>query len=84
MTTTMTLDQVRDLVNQLPLRDQARIATEIAQRIEHALEPEPAPTAPRGSPQAILDAVKRAGPWEGDDLEELLELVYATRSQVAF
>lgn len=84
MTTTMTLDQVRNLVNQLSIRDRAQLVAELTPQIAAALDREPEAIAPpHGSPQAILKAMQHAGGWEGDDREELLELVYATRSQIA-
>jgi hypothetical protein len=83
MTTTITLDQVRDLANQLTIRDRAQLVTELTPQIAAALDREQEAVAPPcGSPQAILEAMRQAGGWEGDDREKLLELVSATRSQI--
>lgn len=37
---------------------------------------------PPSTGKSILETLERIGKWEGDDLEECLELVRATRSQV--
>jgi len=42
---------------------------------------EPASDAPRSSARALL---KYAGTWVGDDVDELLKVVQATRSNAAF
>src|SRR2546423_708372 len=81
--TTPTLDQVLTLATQLSIRDQARLVAQltphIAQALDQGVEP---PPAPRSSLQAILHALQRADPWVGDDLDDRLAAVYATRSQV--
>lgn len=40
------------------------------------------PTPPHLRQSTVGDLLKFAGTWEGDDLEECLEAVYASRSRV--
>ena len=80
---TPTLDQVLILANQLSIRDQARLVAQLTPQIAQALDrPADLSPAPQSSSQAILQALQLAGPWEGDDLDDRLSTVYATRSQV--
>jgi hypothetical protein len=47
--------------------------------------PEPASALrPAHGPSTAKSILQYAGTWEGDDLEECLELVYATRSKAKF
>jgi hypothetical protein len=39
---------------------------------------------PQDRPSTAASLLKYAGTWEGDDLEECLRLVYATRSKAKF
>ena len=46
--------------------------------------PKPPVFRPAHGPSTARSLLKYAGTWEGDDLEECLELVYATRSKARF
>ncbi len=39
---------------------------------------------PANGPSTAESLVKYVGTWEGDDIEECLDLVYATRSKTRF
>lgn len=41
-------------------------------------------TAPYSTARSILDNLDKIGTWEGDDFEECLQMVYASRSKVNF
>ncbi len=85
MTTTdspVTLDQALVLIEQLSIGDQAQLVATLAPRIAQALESTKTATASPSSARALLDMLVRIGTWAGDDLEERLADVYATRSPV--
>jgi hypothetical protein len=75
-----TLDNARELARQLNTPEKAQLMSELAQDLVLA-EADTIHAQP-GDPRALLAAVQQVGPWEGDDLEEVRELAYATRSQV--
>lgn len=56
---------------------------DLERRVEH-LEAEAPRTPKAGEPGTMGALLKHAGTWVGDDLEELLELAYATRSKARF
>jgi len=85
MTTTdspVTLDQALVLIEQLSISDQAQLVATLAPRIAQALETTKMATASPSSARALLDRLPQIGMWAGDDLEEQLSDVYATRSPV--
>ena len=87
MTTTdppVTLDQALALVERLSIRDQAQLVAALAPRIAKSLEGATVATAPLSSARALIEALPQIGTWAGDDLEERLADVYATRSPVTF
>ena len=48
------------------------------------IPPKPPVFRPANGPSTARSLLRYAGTWEGDDLEECLELVYATRSKARF
>lgn len=85
MTTTdspVTLDQALVLIEQLSIGEQAQLVATLAPRIAQALEIPKKVTASPSSVRALLDMLPQIGRWAGDDLEERLADVYATRSPV--
>lgn len=45
---------------------------------------QPKPELVNSTGLSLLEHLKTIGQWEGDDLQECLELVYATRSKAKF
>jgi hypothetical protein len=45
---------------------------------------EPTHTSVNSTGNSIIEHLKTIGKWEGDDLQECLQLVYATRGKVKF
>jgi len=85
MTTTdspMTLDQALVLVERLSIGDQAQLVAALAPRIAKALASTTSTTASPSSARALMEMLPQVGIWAGDDLEERLADVYATRSPV--
>jgi hypothetical protein len=60
----------------------ADAANDNPQPDEKSQNPTDAPTPSHLRQSTVGDLLKFAGTWEGDDLEECLEAVYASRSQV--
>ena len=65
-------------------------ATELAGRrvrvivLPDKLEPSPPEAPPPFRPSSGRSLLRHAGTWSGDDIEECLQLVYDTRSQIEF
>lgn len=76
-----TLDAVVTLAQQLRAADQLRLIARLAPALANSLPDESVDAEP-GNAQALLAALDQIGAWEGDDLDDLRNLVYATRSQV--
>lgn len=91
---TPTLEQVLSLTRKLPPRERTRLIALIAQDL--TAEPLPIPTVGDqldddrrsrdatllGGPGTAATLLAYAGAWEGDDLDERLAQVYATRQPV--
>lgn len=83
----MTLKEI--LLQELETADDAVIAETIEWvRSRKASKQHQTPELPSGTPilrgAKLGDLLKFAGTWVGDDLEDCLETVYATRSQATF
>lgn len=65
-------------------------ATELAGRrvrvivLSDKLEPSPPNAPPPFRPSSGRSLLRHAGTWSGDDIEECLQLVYDTRSEIEF
>lgn len=70
-----TLDDVRVLARQLTTREQAQLISDLAQHSADERDQSP------GDGRALVAALQQVGPWQGDDLDDLRDLVDATRSQ---
>jgi hypothetical protein len=68
-------NQILPIIERLPPREKLRLAVYLIRQAENHLD------VPSSNIQAVLDF---AGTWEGDDLDDLLDLVYATRSPVTW
>jgi hypothetical protein len=80
----VTLDQALALVERLSIHDQAQLVAALVPRIAKSLEGTTVGMAPPSSARALIEALPQIGIWAGDDLEDRLADVYATRSPVTF
>ena len=96
MTTTIDpgpLRLARAAAQRLNVQEKAQLISELAQEIAQVGAPAARTVSPeqvadpqprRGDPHAMVAAALAAGPWEGEDLEERLQAVYAARGPLRF
>lgn len=82
MQTPMTLKEI--LLKELETVDDAVVAEAIAWVRARKAKEQPASGEPILRGAKLEDLLQFAGTWAGDDLEECLEMVYATRSRAIF
>lgn len=75
----VSLDHVIDLAIRLPPADQVRLIAKLAMTLDQMRAVAPVEETPRSSARALL---AHAGAWSGNDLEERLTEVYASRQPV--
>jgi len=68
-------NQILPIIERLPPRDKLRLAVYLIRQVGNHMD------VFSSNVQSVLDFV---GTWEGDDLDDLLDLVYATRSPVTW
>ncbi len=61
-----------------------RVRLSVLEEAPAASEPNSPVFRPGNGPSTARSLLKFAGTWAGDDLEECLQLVYATRSRAKF